>query len=204
MITVPAHELLALRDDAPAAELVAKLDATRPIRDLVVQNLDAVWRTARRLGLHEAELDDLTQEVALVAMRRSATIESGRERAFMLATAVRIAANWRRARRRRTQRRAELADDLSDGGGLEVAAPPAQERALERAHGWALLDAALSEMTEGQRAAFILFELEELSAKEIAEELEIPEAAVVSRVRRAREVFQRFCRRCQAASGDRR
>jgi DNA-directed RNA polymerase specialized sigma24 family protein len=45
--------------------------------------------------------------------------------------------------------------------------------------------------------AFILYELEELSAKEIAEQLAVPEAAVVSRVRRAREEFQRFCGRYQ-------
>lgn len=56
---------------------------------------------------------------------------------------------------------------------------------------------ALSEMTEAQRVAFVLFELEELSAKEIAEQLDVPEAAVVSRVRRAREEFQRFCNRYQ-------
>lgn len=94
--------------------------------------------------------------------------------------------------------------DVSEVAALGAATFPDQERAVERARGWALLDAALSEMTESQRAAFILFELEELSAKEIAEQLEIPEAAVVPRVRRAREVFQRFCSRCQTRNGGKR
>ena len=55
-------------------------------------------------------------------------------------------------------------------------------------------------MTPGQRVVFTLFELEELTAREIAEQLELPEAAVVSRLRRAREVFQSFCRRRQLDS----
>jgi RNA polymerase sigma-70 factor (ECF subfamily) len=46
-------------------------------------------------------------------------------------------------------------------------------------------------MTDAQREAFILFDLEQLTAPEIAEQLGLPEAAIVSRVRRAREVFRR-------------
>jgi DNA-directed RNA polymerase specialized sigma24 family protein len=55
-------------------------------------------------------------------------------------------------------------------------------------------------MTPRQRVVFTLFDLEEFSAREIAEQLEIPEAAVVSRLRRGREVFQNFCRRRQLGS----
>jgi RNA polymerase sigma-70 factor (ECF subfamily) len=174
---------------------VSSVQASRRVREIVVRNLDAVWRTARRLGLSDADLADLAQEVALVVLKREASIEPGKERAFMLATAVHIIANWRRSWRRRSQRGAELA--LAFAGELEIDAPAPQERELERAHGLALLDAALAEMTEPQRVAFVLYELEELSAKEIAEQLAVPEAAVVSRVRRAREEFQRFCLRYQ-------
>jgi DNA-directed RNA polymerase specialized sigma24 family protein len=46
-------------------------------------------------------------------------------------------------------------------------------------------------MTEAQREAFTLFDLEQLTAPEIAEQLGVPEAAIVSRVRRARDVFKR-------------
>lgn len=184
-----------LLDGAPARAL--PLEASQRVREIVACNLDAVWRSARRLGLSDADLDDLAQEVVLVVMKREAIIERGKERAFLLATAVRIAANWRRSRRRRGLRSAELAVALAGEVELQAAAPPAQERELQRAHGLALLDAALGEMTEAQRVAFVLFELEELSAKEIAEQLDVPEAAVVSRVRRAREEFQRFCRQYQ-------
>ena len=49
-------------------------------------------------------------------------------------------------------------------------------------------------MTEPQRVTFVLFELEELRASEIAVELGIEEAAVVSRLHRARSVLRRVCR----------
>jgi len=187
----PTVELLGAGADATAFE------ADDRVREMVVRNLDAVWRTACRLGLRGADPDDLAQEVALVVMKRKAAIEPGKERAFMLATAARIAANWRRSGRRRSRQGAELALALAGGLEADAAAPPSPERELVRARGLALLDAALKEMTESQRVAFVLFELEELSAKEIAEQLGVPEAAVVSRVRRAREEFQRFCKHYQ-------
>ena len=60
-----------------------------------------------------------------------------------------------------------------------------------RARQLALLTRALDAMTPAQREAFTLFDLEQLTAREIAEQLGLPEAAIVSRVRRAREVFRR-------------
>jgi RNA polymerase sigma-70 factor (ECF subfamily) len=193
MVTdLPIPDLLGC---APTGAL--PLAASDRVREIVERNLDAVWRSARRLGLSDADLEDLTQEVVLVVMKREAAIEHGKERAFLIATAVRIAANWRRSRRRQSRRGAELAAAALGEVELQGAAAPSQERELERAQGLALLDAALCELTEPQRVAFVLFELEELSAKEIAEQLELPEAAVVSRVRRAREEFQRFCRQYQ-------
>jgi RNA polymerase sigma-70 factor, ECF subfamily len=176
-----------------------------PVRDvsrvqrIVLEQLNAIWRTARRLGVPPSDIDDVAQEVTLVILRRESAIQPGRERAFVIGTTARIASNWRRWRRRQPQ---PLGDAVAEVGRTGPAAPadaghPAQEASIERAQGLALLEAALQEMTPRQRLVFTLFELEELSAREIAEQLEIPEAAVVSRLRRAREVFQSFCRRRQ-------
>ncbi|MEY4545481.1 MAG: hypothetical protein RL685_1676 [Pseudomonadota bacterium] len=172
------------------------------VQHILLEHLDAVWRTARRLGVPTADLPDVAQEVALVVMRRESAILPGKECAFVIGTAARIAANWRRSRHRQPQPLPGVALGFSEGASsaassLEGVAAPQQDDALERARGLELLEAALAEMTLGQRLAFTLYELEELSAREIAEQLEIPEAAVVSRVRRAREVFQRFCQRRQ-------
>lgn len=55
-------------------------------------------------------------------------------------------------------------------------------------------------MTEAQRVTFVLFELEELRASEIATELGVAEAAVVSRLHRARGVMRRICERQELAA----
>ena len=47
-------------------------------------------------------------------------------------------------------------------------------------------------MTEDLRTAFVLFEIEGLTQREIGTALEIPEGTVASRVRRAREEFKRI------------
>jgi RNA polymerase sigma-70 factor, ECF subfamily len=191
---------LAEASDAPGSGRAR--DAGR-VQRILLEHLDAVWRMARRLGVPDADLDDVAQEVALVVMRREAGIHPGKERAFVMGTAARIASNWRRSRRRQPQPLPDAALGFA-GGGLDPlraleAVRDTQEAALERARGLALLEAAMAEMTREQRVVFTLFELEELSAREIGEQLELAEAAVVSRVRRAREAFQRFCQRQRLA-----
>lgn len=139
----PTVELLGAGATAPAYE------AGDRVREMVVRNLDAVWRTACRLGLSGADPDDLAQEVALVVMKREAAIEPGKERAFMLATAARIAANWRRSGRRRSRHGAELAVAFAGDLEADAAAPPSPERELVRARGLALLDARVERDDRG-------------------------------------------------------
>ena len=66
-----------------------------------------------------------------------------------------------------------------------------------------LLDAnacyrALATLNEEMRTAFILYELEEMSMPEIAEVLDVPVGTVASRLRRARDQFQKATRRLQS------
>jgi RNA polymerase sigma-70 factor, ECF subfamily len=167
------------------------------VERIVREQLDTVWRTARRLGVSNAELDDVAQEVMLVVVRRIDAIETAKERAFVAATTVRVAANWRRRERRHPERPSDVLDALGSDPDYPVSRhglEPA-EQGVERARKLQFLNAALDAMTEPQRVAFILFELEELTAREIAEQLQLPEAAVVSRARRAREAFANFCER---------
>jgi RNA polymerase sigma-70 factor (ECF subfamily) len=49
------------------------------------------------------------------------------------------------------------------------------------------------------RTVFVLFELEEMTASEIAQTLDIPPGTVASRLRRAREIFHEQSRRLRAA-----
>jgi RNA polymerase sigma-70 factor (ECF subfamily) len=161
---------------------------------LAQENLDAAWRVARRCGVPADQVDDVVQEVFIIVGRRLDEISRDRERAFVVGTAVRVAANWRRSQRRRPE---SALDDEDDAAALSYEA--SQEALTARSQGLELLAAVLRCMTEPQREVFVLTELEQLTAREVAEQLGIAEAAVVSRLRRARETFQLFCESWQGS-----
>lgn len=195
MIAIPLAWLAreALVASGPLAE--PRASASERVERLVRDHLAAVWRTARDLGVAACDLDDVVQEVLIVVLRRVDEVEQGRERAFAVATVVGVVANWRRRWRRKPLR---TSDDVEALHALVTRgpAPVAEaELALERTRKLELLRSALGEMTENDRAAFVLFELEELSSPEIARELGLSESAVMSRVRRARAVLEKVLER---------
>ena len=118
---------------------------------VVEHNLNAVWRVARRCGVHSSHLEDVIQEVFLVVAQKLACIEPDTERAFVMAVTVRVAANWRRAQRRRPE---DLASWLE-----EVPAEALRYEPAERRQGLKLLEQSLELMTEAQREVFIAIEL---------------------------------------------
>jgi RNA polymerase sigma-70 factor (ECF subfamily) len=178
----------------PAAE--RERDLQHRFTRLVDTHLDAIYRTARRLGIRTDDVEDLVQEVLVVLARRVADIEIGKERAFALGTTARLASGFRRRARRRPEALVAELDDTVDGDSPLSARSGLQgERSVEHAEALAILRAGLDAMTEEQRVTFVLFELEELRASEIAAELGIAEAAVVSRLHRARVVMRRICER---------
>jgi RNA polymerase sigma-70 factor (ECF subfamily) len=164
------------------------------VESIVHRHVDSVWRTARDLGVPSRDLEDILQEVLLVVVRRLGDIDLVRERAFVVATTTRVVANWRRTRRRRPEELTESMDaiDIELVVGRVAHTP---EQALEHGQKLTLLRHALGEMPEPQRVAFVLFELEQLTAREIAEQLGVAESAVFSRVRRAWQVFRRCVER---------
>jgi RNA polymerase sigma-70 factor (ECF subfamily) len=154
---------------------------------------DFVWRTLRRLGVPEADLPDVVQEVFLVVHRRLADFEG---RAKVTTWLFRIAMGVARDRRRKAHVRHELLDPgLLDA--LVDAAPDATQ-ALERRDELVLFDAALEGMELEQRAVFTLFELEGSTGQAIAETLQIPLGTVYSRLRLARAAFRNNLKRYAA------
>ncbi len=154
------------------------------LRQMMADHLETVWRSLRRLGVPEAGADDGAQQVFVVAARRLGEIEIGGERAYLLGVAVRVASDARRTLRRR---REVALDPESAASTLSLARPRQPDEELEQKRELALLAALLDEMPDEQREAFVLFELEELSAPEVGRVLDIPVGTVASRVRRARE-----------------
>jgi RNA polymerase sigma-70 factor (ECF subfamily) len=111
-------------------------------------------------------------------------IAGAAERSFLFGTAIRVASDFRRRRRRSP----ELAEDAAT---LQLAHPTPNAESQFAEHElrqW--LDRLLDELDPRFRAVFVLAELEELTMSEISELLDIPPGTVASRLRRARELFE--------------
>jgi RNA polymerase sigma-70 factor, ECF subfamily len=177
----------ALRAELPALEGQVELET------LFRDHYASIWRLLRRFGVKAPELDDAAQEVFWIAARRLPDIRSGSEAAFLYGVALRVASNVHR----RTRQHLPLAE-LDDLGELPDLAPSPEERASHRRER-ALLDSVLDRMPLELRTVFVLFELEGLEVKQIAELEELPVGTASSRLRRAREEFSAIARRLRAA-----
>ena len=142
-------------------------------------HVDFVWRNLRRLGVTEADAEDRTQEVFVVAHRRFAEfVDRGHgPRAWLFQIVLRVASDSRRHHRRHPE--------VPDGGvSLDRASvEPHQTEAIARREDLSRLDAALASIDLGRRAVLVLHEIEEMTAREIAQVLAIPLNTVYSRLR---------------------
>jgi len=169
--------------DAEAPLPVAEAEPETRIRELVDVHLDFVWRLVRRLGVPEADADDAAQQVFWVVAQKLERISPGSERSFLGGTALRVASDMRRARRRRPE---EHGVDLAEWSDPR----PGPYELIERRREIERLDRVLACLPDKLRTTFVLYELEEMSVPEIAELLELPVGTIASRLRLAREAFR--------------
>ncbi|MGC4086939.1 MAG: sigma-70 family RNA polymerase sigma factor [Polyangiaceae bacterium] len=162
-----------------------------PLRRLIDEHHEFVWRCLRRLGVAEADTDDATQDVFLVLARRLSDVEQGRERAFLFGIVERVASTRRRGRARR---REEPLDPTYERPASELGPEELSELSSARP----LLDEVLDTLSAPQRTVFVLYELQELSVPEIAELLEVPSGTVSWRLKAAREAFLEAAERLRA------
>jgi RNA polymerase sigma-70 factor, ECF subfamily len=158
------------------------------LRQLFHAEYASVWRLLRRFGVQPSRLDDAAQEVFWVAARRLADMEQGKERAFLYGVALRVASN--------AARRQKAALPLSEREVEALSDPhPTPEACLEHRQARQVLDDVLDRMPAELRTVFVLFELEGLPVRDIAELEDIPLGTASSRLRRAREEFSAIARR---------
>lgn len=194
---MPGVSRIAAPDEAAAAASPAAA-APRNLRALFDAYHPSIWRLLRRLGVPLAQLDDALQEVFWVAARKLEHIEAGKEHAFLYGVARRVAANELRQHAGNPPRGAvEDLERLVDDA-------PTPEEQLDQARARQLLDAVLDRLPLELRAVLVLFELEGLDVRSIAEIEDIPIGTVGSRLRRAREEFSAIAKRLRARSSARR
>jgi RNA polymerase sigma-70 factor (ECF subfamily) len=176
---------------APLPRPAQRAAAEARLRGMVGAYFDFVWRSLRRLGVPSTDVDDCAQQVFLVASRKLDDIHEGSERSFLFSTAMRVASDARRSRTRRREVQEDEVAEMTDSA-------PDPEQLAESRRARAVLDEVLDAMPMELRAPFVLFELEELPTAEIAAVLDVPMGTVASRLRRAREEFQRIVTRVKA------
>lgn len=156
--------------------------------EIYEQHFDFVWRAARRLGVSHDALDDIVQETFVVVHRRLGEPRSSSLRTWIYGVAAFTVRNHRRSLRRKSPHaRGEPDPDPDELGDHDADSP---ERSAQKAEAARALHAVLQQLDEDQREVFVLVELEELSAPEVADALELNVNTVYSRLRLARASFE--------------
>jgi RNA polymerase sigma-70 factor (ECF subfamily) len=137
-----------------------------------------VWRMLVHFGIADAAVEDAAQDVFVVVHRRWADRHEGVSvRSWLYGIVRRVAADHRRSRTRHERKIGELP---------EPTRPPDVEAEVAERELIGALERALAELEPSQRDAFVLAELEGMTAKEIGDALEANPNTVASRLRAAR------------------
>jgi RNA polymerase sigma-70 factor (ECF subfamily) len=151
-----------------------------------------VWNTLRRLGVRESDLNDQAQEVFLTVHGLLDEYDPTRPlRPWLFAIAWRSAARYRSLPRFRRELVGETVD-------VPDPSLPADEQVASR-QARALFLRALEHVAPSRRAVFVMAEIDQHNAPEIAEALGVPLNTVYSRLRLAREEFAQAARRLRSA-----
>ena len=180
-------------DAAPDIDHLASGRPRRPLggpsfEDVYDEHAEMVWRSLRRLGVPEASVDDALQEVFLVVHRRLPEFE-GRSslKTWLFGIVLGVARNQRRSVRRRAPE-GVLASEVDD----ELPSPSNRnpEGNAQSAEAVRTLYALLDELDEDKRQVFVMADLEEMTAPEIAAALKLNVNTVYARIRAARLGFE--------------
>lgn len=149
-----------------------------------------VWRTLRRMGVRDADLEDVCQETFMVVHRRLPEFD-GRAPvgAWLFGICMRLASDYRK--RAHIRRETAVAETPDEGR------PPEQLAAVERTQARAQLDRILDSLDEDKRAVFVLFELEQWAMADVAQAVGCPVQTAYARLYAARKQVQDAVARTQ-------
>jgi RNA polymerase sigma-70 factor (ECF subfamily) len=165
------------------------------VRSLVRQYAPFVGRSLRYLGIGDNDVEDAAQEVFVVVHRRLGDFE-GRSslQTWLYGICVRIAL----AHRRKAANRKERLVDAPPAPSI----PPPQHADIQRREARQRLRRILDELDDAKRSAFVLYEIERLPMKQVAEALGCPLQTAYSRHQAARkqvlDAFERHQRQEEA------
>lgn len=159
------------------------------VRQLVRDHAAFVGRSLRYLGVREEDLEDVAQDVFVVVYRRLSDFE-GRSslRTWLYGICVRLALAYRR--------KAATRRELAMAEPPEPAVPATQHALLQRKEARERLQRVLDELDLHKRTVFVLYEIERMPMKEVAEAVGCPLQTAYSRHQAARKqvlaAFERY------------
>ncbi len=152
------------------------------VREIFDAYAPYVWRTLRHLGVPEADVEDVCQEVFVVVHRKIPSFERRSAlKTWLYGICIRTASDYRRRAHVRRER------PVSEPPGLHAEATQFEELAQRQLRG--VLASVLEQLDADKRAVFVLYEIEELSMKEIAEIVGCPLQTAYSRLHAARKLL---------------
>lgn len=156
------------------------------IAELFREHGATVARWAARLGGPGVEVEDVVQEVFMVASRRLDRFEpNAKITTWLFRVTERVVYAFRRSSRMR-RRLARLPSGLTN---LFITPLPEPADQLNRNDASRLIYACLDKLPENHRRVLILFQMEELSTDQIAELLDVKPTTVRVWLHRARSRF---------------
>jgi len=143
-----------------------------------------------RMGVNAHDVDDLAQEVFLIAHRKGGYVAGAASpKTWLARTALGVVSTHKRSLRRRRE------DAYSDVGVATAAGDASPADVTESREALARVQRALDKLDFDQRAVFVLYEFSRQSCEEIATALEVPVGTVYSRLHTARSAFLEAHRR---------
>lgn len=147
-----------------------------------------VWRSAKRLGVRDASIDDVVQEVFVIVHRRLRDFE-GRSAltTWLFGITLRVVRDHKRSAARRPS--GEGPSGPIDPDSLRTSSPGPSD-SMEKAEAVRLLHTLLDEMDDERREVFVMAELEQMPMPEIAVVVGANVNTCYARLRAARQAFE--------------
>ena len=158
--------------------------------------VDYVWNVVCRMGVPPSDAEDVVQEVFVTVYRRLGEFEGRAQlKTWVFSIAVHLVQHYFRTHARKPGDRASakgteiqsLVDQRENGPANQV----------ERRERYDALDRVLGQLDEGKRLVFVLAELEQLTLVEIGEVVGANSNTVATRLRAARQAFEKALARFQ-------
>ena len=161
------------------------------------EQVEFVWRAARRMGVCATDADDVVQDVFVIVHRRLAEFEGRAQlKTWVFKILVHVVRHYWRTHQRKPGNRA--GEDVTTLQTLMADHESGPAASLERVEALRILDRLLAALDEDKREVFVLAEIEQMTAAEIADIVDANANTVASRLRAARQDFEKALARFRA------